>query len=47
LGEENEDLIPHHQLAWERLIIACEPQQSIETLFEETWKYSRERKVSV
>ena len=46
LGEENEGFkYLTHQLAWERLIIGLRAAQSIETLFEETLEYTRERKV--
>ncbi|KAA0696191.1 acyl-CoA dehydrogenase [Halopseudomonas laoshanensis] len=46
LGEENKGFkYLTHQLAWERLIIGLRAAQSIETLFEETLEYTRERKV--
>lgn len=46
LGEEGKGFsYLTHQLAWERLIIAIRAAQSIETLFEETLEYTRQRSV--
>jgi acyl-CoA dehydrogenase len=45
LGEENEGFkYLTHQLAWERLIIAIRAAASIETLFDETIAYTRDRR---